>query len=144
MHVIPLHLTICGWQRYFNVSLSVIMRLSFTQEEYELALQVIEEKKEIYKEFDSTTLYYLDLPEIEAPAGAQTGGVRAKYLNAEEIQEKEKRFAAALLEMQAKEENMQTEAPTNKSQRNVIIVVSVIFGVMCVIGGFIFIRRQKK
>lgn len=83
----------------------------FTQEEYELACQIIEEKKEQYASMSDTFLYYLDLPEIEPPSGEEVGSIRTDYLFPEDIQEREDRLAEALLQMQLKESNLQTQAP---------------------------------
>ena len=83
----------------------------FTENEYELARQIIEEKKELYSLLDDTDLYFLDLPEIEAPTGEKESNIRTNYLRPEEIQEKEDKLAAALLQMKSKENSLPTVTP---------------------------------
>ena len=138
----------------------------FTDDEYALASQIIKEKKELYSTWDDSSLYYFDLPEIEPPIGEEVGNIRTNYLDPEEIQEKEEKLAAALLQMQSKESSLQTETPDtedsntvspeennesimaesaeNESQQKRMIVVGVIIGVVCVGGGFVFIRQRRK
>lgn len=107
----------------------------FTDSEYALASQIIEEKKELYSPLDDRFLYYVDLPEIEPPTGEEVGDIRTNYLSPEEIQEKEDQLAAALPPVQSKENGLQTKR---------MIVVGAIIGVVCVAGGFVFIRRRRK
>ena len=138
----------------------------FTDDEYALASQIIEEKKKLYSTWDDSSLYYFDLPEIELPTREEVGSIRTNYLDPEEIQEKEDKLAAALLQMQSKESSLQTEMPDaednntanpeennesimeesveNESHQKLIIVVGAIIGVVCVGGGFVFIRRKRK
>lgn len=146
----------------------------FTKNEYELASQIIEEKKELYSLFDDRLLYYFDLPEIEPPTGEEVSDIRTNYLSPEEIQEKEDKLAAALLQMQSKENSLPTVTPDiedsntanqevinesivvepddetateskgNESNQKVMIVVGAIISVVCVIGGLVLIRRRRK
>lgn len=146
----------------------------FTDNEYALASQIIEEKKELYSLLDDRLLYYLDLPEIEPPTGEEVSDIRTNYLRSEEIQEKEDILAAALLQMQSKENSLPTVTPDtedsntanqeennesivaepddkaatesvgNESHQKVMIVVGAIIGVVCVIGGFVLIRQRSK
>lgn len=138
----------------------------FTDDEYALASQIIEEKKELYSTWDDSSLYYFDLPEIEAPTGEEMGGVRTNYLDPEEIQEKEDRLVAALLQMQSKESCLQPEMPDtedsnsvnqeennennmaesakNESQQKLFIAVGAIIVVVCGIGGFVFLRQRRQ
>lgn len=65
----------------------------FTDSEFKLATQIIEEKAEVYNLIDDMTVYYyLDLPELESPAGAGKCGVRTSYLAPEEIQAREEKL----------------------------------------------------
>ena len=65
----------------------------FTDNEYKLATQIIEEKAEIYNLLDDMTVYYyLDLPEPEPVAGTGKCGVRTIYLEPEEIKAKEEKL----------------------------------------------------
>ena len=128
----------------------------FTDNEYALASQIVEEKKELYSLLDDTLLYYFDLPEIEATDRENMSDIRTNYLSPEEIQEKEDVWAAALLQMQSKESSLQTETPdtedsntanreeNNESHRNLMVVVGgAIIGVACLVGLFVFIRRRR-
>ncbi len=127
----------------------------FTDNEYALASQIIEEKKELYSLLNDGALYYFDLPEIERSSGEETGSIRTNYLYPEEIQEKEDKLAAALLQMQSKESSLQTEtldtgdsiaaAPKeeNGSHWKLIIVVGAMIGVVCGVGGFVCVRRNS-
>jgi len=83
----------------------------FTENEYELARQIIEEKKELYSLLDNTNLYFLDLPEIEAPTGEKESSIRTNYLRPEEIQEKEDKLAAALLQLQLNKNSLPEVSP---------------------------------
>lgn len=138
----------------------------FTDNEYALASQIIEEKKELYSTWDDVSLHYVDLPEIEPSTGEEVVDIRTNYLDPEEIQEKEDILAAALLQMQSKESSLQTEMPDtedsntanqeennegiiaelveNESHQELMIVGGAIIGVVCVAGGFVFIRRRRK
>lgn len=138
----------------------------FTENEYTLASEIIEEKKEQYAVFDDVALFYLDLPEIEPPTGEKVSDIRTNYLYPEAIQEKEDKFAAALLQMQEKENNVQAEKadpedsttekmdegnestiadPVEKKRSpEPTIAVGVILGVVCVVGGCVFICRRRK
>lgn len=132
----------------------------FTDNEYALASQIIEEKKELYSLLDDVSLHYVDLPEIEPPTREEVGGIRTNYLDPEEIQEKEDILAAALSSLQTEtpdtedsntanqEENNESiiaESVENEShQKRMIIVGGAIIGVVCGVGGFVFIRRRKK
>lgn len=138
----------------------------FTENEYTLASEIIEEKKEQYAVFDEAALFYLDLPEIEPPTGEKVSDIRTNYLYPEEIQEKEDKFAAALLQMQEKENNVQAEKadpedsttekmdegnestiadPVEKKRSpEPTLAVGVILGVVCVVGGCVFICRRRK
>lgn len=138
----------------------------FTDNEYALADQIIEEKKELYSLLDDGLLYYVDLPEIELTAEEEVGDIRTNYLDPEEIQEKEDKLAAALLQMQSEESSLKTETPDtedsnttdleannknilaksmeNESNQKLMIVVGAIICVVCGVGGFVFIRRRKR
>lgn len=107
----------------------------FTDSEYALASQIIEEKKELYSLLDDRFLYYVDLPEIEPPTGEKVSDIRTNYLSLEEIWDKEDQLAAALPQEQSKENGLQTKR---------MIVVGAIIGLVCVAGGFVFIRRRRK
>lgn len=137
----------------------------FTDAEYTLASQIIEEKKGPYSLLNDTQLYYLDLPEPEPPVEANENKIRTKYLFPEEIQEKEERLAAELLEMKKKEtESQETMSDTEDSatgnaeengdmtaeQKEVkdhfglwIGSVSII-GAVCVVGVVLWICRRRK
>lgn len=136
----------------------------FTDAEYTLASQIIEEKKEIYSLLNETQLYYLDLPDPEPPVEANENNIRTKYLLPEEIQEKEERLAAALLEMKKKETDSQEtmsdaeDSTTGNAEENVdmtaepkeekkhlgLWIASVcIIGAVCIAGVLIWIRRRK-
>lgn len=128
----------------------------FTDNEYALASQIIEEKKELYSLFNDTLLYYFDLSEIEPTDRENMSDIRTNYLSPEEIQEKEDILAAALLQMQSKESSLQTETPdtevsdtanreeNNEGHRKLMIAVGgAIIGVVCLAGLFVFIRRRR-
>lgn len=141
----------------------------FTEDEYGLAIQIIEEKKKQYSR-DYRLSNYLDLPEIEAPGGEEKGKIRTNYLTPEEIEEKEYKLAAAQQQMQSKgntipavttdaedsntikqEENNEsivadTEDKTaaETGRLKVIIVVGTIIALACVIGGYELIRQRRK
>ena len=145
----------------------------FTDNEYQLASQIIEEKKELYS-ITTDDLYYLDLPEIEPPSGEEVSSIRTNHLSPEEIEEKEDKFATALLQMESTEKslptltpdtedsnitkpeddiesiaaeadnNTATEPAENEIQQKVMILVGAIIVLVGVIGGFLLIRRRKK
>lgn len=137
----------------------------FTENEYALAGQIIEEKRELYSLLDDSSLYYLDLPEIELFTGEETSDIRTNYLDQEEIQEKEDKLAAALLQIQSRDSSLQTETSgtedgntanqekdnesilaetaENQKHQKPMIVVGAIICVVCG-GGFVFICRRGK
>lgn len=142
----------------------------FTESEYALASQIIEEKREQYSTLDNTKLYYLDLPEIEAPTGEEVGDIRTNYMWLEEVREREDRRAIVQLQQQSKENSVQTETPDTEdsnatgqeennesitteaveneseqsNQRLLITIMIAVIGVACVAGGIVFICRRRK
>ncbi len=107
--------------------------------------------KELYLPLSDTHLYYLDLPEIEPPAGEEAGSIRTMHLWPEEIREKEDRIAAFLLQLQSEENGLQTETSdaegsntANQGENNKSIIAGVMIGAMCVVGGFVFICQRRK
>lgn len=142
----------------------------FTESEYALASQIIEEKKEQYSTLADTKLYYLDLPELEAPTGEEVGDIRTNYMWSEEIREREDRREIAQLQMQSKENSMQTEMPdtedsnatgqeensesittetveneSDQSNQRLLLVIIAVIGMVCVAaGGIAFICKRRK
>lgn len=133
----------------------------FTESEYELACQIIEEKQEIYPQLRESLRYYLDLPKIEPPNREDVSDTRTNYLKTEEIQEKEEKIATAILQMKS-EENPQpdisytadsadisvstnsSETDEKASNQKMILVVEVAFGTVCIIGGTLLILRRRR
>lgn len=140
----------------------------FTDSEYALASQIVEEKKGLYSSLKDALLSYVDFKEIEPAAGEKADHVSTNYLNPEEIQEKEDKLAAALLQIQSKESSLQTETPdtedsgaANQEEDNenimaeqgengshqgltIVMGIIIIIGVACVGCGFILISRRRK
>lgn len=87
----------------------------FTDNEYSLASQIIEEKRELYTACNDTLLYYFDLPEIEPSTEEKGNTIRTNYLRPDEIQEKEDKLAEALLLMKSKEDSLQTASPNTEN-----------------------------
>lgn len=137
----------------------------FTENEYQLASQIIKEKKELYS-VCTDKLHNLDLPEIEPPTGEEISDIRTNYLWPEEMQEREDKFAAVLHQMQSEENSLPTVTPdTEDSQETIVaeaddkvateavedekqqkmkIIVGIIIVLVCVIAGFLLIRQRRK
>lgn len=75
----------------------------FTEDEYMLACQIIEEKKELYSQLSDNLFPYFDLAEPKAPSGDKVSMIRTNYLKQADIIAKENKLAAARLQLMLKE-----------------------------------------
>lgn len=140
----------------------------FTEDEYELTCQIIEEKKEIYSQLNDGFQYYLDLPEITTPPGDETDKIKTNYLTPEEIQEKEAKFAATLLQLKSakdsqtdisdtedshfvkQEDNKTTSSDTTDTRVSANVpktgnrISCIIIGTVCVIGATVYVLQKKR
>ena len=127
----------------------------FTDDEYALACEIIDEKMEMYSLLEDLYVYsYFDLPEIEPPEEEEVSGIRTNYLDPEDIQEKEDKLAAALFMLQEESKNTENQEENIKSvtaktaekvsSTGLIMIVGSIIGVVCVAGGAVFVCGRKK
>ena len=94
----------CQFIRYYHQS--------FTQEEYELACEIIEEKLAIYEQLNAKTRNWLNLTEIDAPDGTTKEGIRANYcLSPEDRQD----VWDSWLETQKLAESLETTKPPEQT-----------------------------
>ncbi len=135
----------------------------FTQEEYVLAAEIIEEKLAVYEKLNDETRYWLNLSRIGEPGGEAVDGVRSNYYPSaenrrEQIKEDNKK---------KEEEQTDTEKPAEKLEevpeivavtentpdpqkdenakesiawRRILIVLVVIF---VSVGGIIILRKKR-
>jgi len=125
----------------------------FSESEYIMAREILEEKsKRYYAELKDYQLEYMSLEDltIEPPSGEPVKKIRTKYLDEDEIQEKEDRLEAARIKLDEikKQEERERQKERAKEIRKFLVRCLIIggtgIGVAGVVAGSVFIIRKRR
>ena len=125
----------------------------FTESEYIMAKEILEEKsKRYYAELKDHQIEYMSLGDLtmEPPSGEPIKKIRTKYLDEDEIQEKEDRLEAARIKLDEirRQEERERQKERAKEIRKFLVRCLIIggtgIGVAGVVAGSVFIIRKRR
>ena len=125
----------------------------FTESEYIMAKEILEEKsKRYYAELKDHQIEYMSLGDLtmEPPSGEPIKKIRTKYLDEDEIQEKEDRLEAARIKLDEirRQEERERQKERAKEIRKFLVRCLIIggtgIGVAGVVAGSVFIIQKRR